>query len=148
MVTRNEVIAGIIITLVYISITVWISDFYTTLTTIPYYLSSINWLELGTSILFTISIGVLIAANAVLSYSKYTAHKKIKTQSTATCIAAIGGISTGVCPACLGGLVPVIASSFGITLSWTALPFRGLEVQAGIIALLGGTLIWQHKKQN
>jgi len=145
MATRTEVIAGIIITLSYIAITAWISDFYPTLIAIPKYFDTINWPELGTSMLFTITIGVLISANAVLSYRKYIEHKKTRTQSTATCLAAIGGMSTGVCPACLGGLVPVIASSLGITISWAALPFNGLEVQAGIIAILGGTLMWQRK---
>lgn len=140
MINRNELIAGIVITLTYILVTVWISDFYTTLIAIPYYLNTINWLEFGTSILFTITIGVLIAINTVCSYQKYQLHKSIKKQGSATCLATISGISTGVCPACFGGLVPVIVSTFGITLSWAALPFKGLEIQALIIAILGGTL--------
>ncbi len=141
---RTELFVGTLIFLLYIGISIWLSDFYTTLQTLPYYTQTLNWPEFLLAGFFTLTIGTLIAANTVLGYRRYTTHKSIQKQSTTTCAAAVAGIATGVCPICIGGIVPPIAALLGTSLSWASLPFKGLEIQAGIILLLGGT-VWLNK---
>lgn len=132
--------------LVYISLAVYFSEFYKTIQYIPHYTSTIKWPELMTSILFTLTIGALVAINTVYAFIKFQERKNVRKQGTATCLAAVGGFATGICPACVTGLFPLTMSALGISFTWSLLPFKGLEVQALIIAILGTSLYLLAKK--
>lgn len=131
---------------VYLSLAVYFSEFYKTVQYIPYYTNTIKWPELITSIIFTITIGALVSINTVYAFTKFQERKNIYKQGTTTCIAAVGGFATGVCPACVTGLFPLAMGTLGISFTWGLLPFKGLEVQAFIIAILGVSLYFLNKK--
>ncbi|MBI5398584.1 hypothetical protein HZB03_03915 [Candidatus Woesearchaeota archaeon] len=132
--------------LVYIILTSILSQFYVTIQYIPYYLHTINWTELALSILFTLTIAALIAVNSVYSYIKFQERASVKKATTLTCAAAIGGFSTGVCAACVTGAFPLVLGFFGVAFSWGMLPFKGMEIQVLIIAVLGTSLYLLQKK--
>lgn len=144
------------VALLYITVTVILSKFYVTVQYIPYFVDTINWFQLIISVLLTIVIGVLIGINVLLTffvYRKYKENKQNKkcsvglgTTASVTSIAAIGGVATGVCSACVASIFPWLFGLFGVTLSFGALPFQGLEVQAGIATLLFGNAFYLHKK--
>ncbi len=130
----------------YMATNVLISQFYVTVQYIPYYLDTIKWEELLLGALLSISIGSLVAINSVHAYLLHQEHRKMAKESAMTCAATVGGLATGICSACVAGLVPLIFSVFGISFSWAALPFKGLEVQAAILALLVFTMVLLNKK--
>lgn len=139
------------IMLFYIAINVVISQFYITAQYIPYYFEQINWSSLILSATLSISIAFLVALNMVIGYIYYQRQmratdgtgetKKIcfgkatKTSTAITTFSSLGGFATGICSACTS-VFPFLLSSSGITLTWTALPFKGLEIQGLLIILL------------
>ena len=131
----------------YTALNIIISQFYITAQYIPYYLSTINWGELILGAVLSLSIGILISINMVYAYIRYKERQSVKKESALTCAAAIGGLATGVCSACVSGLVPLVFSLFGVSFSWGALPFKGLEVQALVIAVLLISLYWNWKSK-
>ena len=133
--------------LVYSALNIIISQFYITVQYIPYYLKTINWSELILGAIFSLVIGVLISINMVYTYIRYKERKKYKAEGALTCAATIGGLATGVCSACVAGLIPLIFSLLGVSSSWGALPFKGLEVQALVIAVLLISLYWNWKSK-
>lgn len=132
--------------LLYLVLTSIFSQFYITIQYIPHYLDTINWTELILSIFFTLIIASLVAINSVYGYIKYKERARVKKATALTCAATIGGFSTGVCAACVTGLFPLILGFFGVTFSWGMLPFKGMEVQALIIAVLGTSFYLLHRK--
>ncbi len=149
---QYSIIAGV--ALLYITVTVLVSKFYVTVQYIPYFVDTINWFQLLLSVLLTAVIGLLLGLNvALLSlvYQEYK-HKKacsttgLGTTASVTSIGAVGGVATGVCSACVASVFPALFGLFGITLSWGALPFQGLEIQAGIVALLTANGYYLQKK--
>lgn len=130
----------IIVFLLYIALAIIISQFYITIIYIPKYLQTIKWSELIVGILFTLIIAFLVSINSVLSYKKYKQKKNIRKCAAITSVGTIGGLSTGVCSICVSGLFPFIFSLFGITFTWTFLPFNGLEIQLLVIILLSLSL--------
>ena len=126
--------------LLYMAINIVISGFYITIKYIPTYIKTINWTEFMFSVLFSITIGVLVSLNAVVSYEKCKRHQQAKTQTALTCIGTVGGLATGVCSACVTGFIPLMLSIFGISFSFASLPFKGLEVQALVIIILAISL--------
>lgn len=121
--------------LLYFSLNIFLSKFYITVQYLPYYLDSIDWLLLLLSFIFSVSIAFLVALNMILGYHVYKERKK--TSASLTALGAVGGMSTGICTACVGSVFPAL---FGITLSFSALPFKGAEVQALFIIFLGVNL--------
>ena len=126
----------IIIFLVYTILNFYISGFNNTFILILKYASTVNWLELIISIMFSLIIGILVALNSVLVYIKYKERQKCKNQTVLAGLGAIGGLATGFCPLCITGLFPLVLGLIGITFSFASLPFNGLEIQFGIIVLL------------
>ena len=126
----------IIIFLVYTILNFYISGFNNTFILILKYASTVNWLELIISIIFSLTIGILVALNSVLVYVKYKERQKCKNQTVLAGLGAIGGLATGFCPLCITGLFPLVLGLIGITFSFASLPFNGLEIQFGIIVLL------------
>lgn len=141
----------------YTTLNIIISQFYVTIRYIPYYLGTINWTELILSFVFSFSIAALIAINSVSAYIKYQERKNLGTADNAnatgnvskacavTAAGTAGGLATGVCSACLTGLIPLAMSVIGISFSWAALPFKGLEVQAAVVVLLSLNLYFLTK---
>src|SRR3989338_3405407 len=125
--------------LVYITLNIILSQFYFTIAYLPYYLNKVKWVDLILSILFSIIIGILIAMNMVFAYIRHK-EKKTAKECTITGIATVGGFSTGICSACMTGVIPLMFSLAGVTLSWEALPFKGMEVQVLLIGILGGSI--------
>src|SRR3989338_4667810 len=126
----------IIIFLVYTILNFYISGFNNTFILILKYASTVNWLELIISIIFSLTIGILVALNSVLVYVKYKERQKCKNQTVLAGLGAIGGLATGFCPLCITGLFPLVLGLIGITFSFASLPFNGLEIQFCIIVLL------------
>ena len=125
---------------VYLALTIYLSEFYITAKYIPSYLDTIHWSELILSGLFSLTIAALVSVNSVYGYIKYKQRRSIKKSGTLTCAATVGGFATGVCPACITGAFPLILGFFGISFTWGALPFKGLEIQAALIFLLALSL--------
>ncbi len=126
----------ILIFLVYIILNILLSGFYNTLKLIIIYASTVNWLELGVSILLTLAIGFLVAVNSVLAYIKYKEREKCKEGITTAGVGTVGGLIVGVCPLCVTGLFPLILSLFGLTFTFAALPFKGIEIQILVVIIL------------
>ena len=125
---------------IYLLLNVYVSQFYITIKYLPYYLQTIHWDELFFSFLFSITIAALISVNSVYAYIKHKERKAVKKEGVMTCVATVGGFATGICSACITGIIPLIFSALGITVSYLALPFKGLEIQVAIIMLLGTSL--------
>ena len=122
--------------LIYTILNFYISGFNNTFILILKYASTVNWFELIISIIFSLSIGILVALNSVLVYIKYKERQKCKNQTFLAGLGAIGGLATGFCPLCITGLFPLVLSLVGITFSFASLPFKGLEIQFIIIIIL------------
>src|SRR3989344_6191486 len=130
-------LAGLFV--LYLALAVLLSEFYVTVQYIPYYVGQIHWIELGLSVLFTIIIAFLVAYNAVNLYCLYKKRKTLSKKTGISCIAAFGGLAVGVCPICATGLLPLVLGSVGVAFTWAALPFKGLEMQIIVIALLAAS---------
>ena len=126
----------ITIFLIYTILNFYISGFNNTFKLIFKYASTVNWLELAISILFSITIGILISLNSVLLYIKYKERQKCKNQTFLAGLGTIGGLATGFCPLCVTGLFPIILSLIGISFTFASLPFKGLEIQLLVIIIL------------
>ena len=122
--------------LTYMILNIFISGFYKTIQLVFIYAKTVNWFELTISLVFSLTIGILVAINAVYSYILYKERKKCIEGSTLTGIGTLGGLVAGVCPLCVTGLFPLIFGLFGLSFSLASLPFKGLEVQVVAIALL------------
>ena len=136
----------IIISSIYLVLNILLSKFYLTIKYIPYYLEKINWLELSFSIIFAITIAILLSMNIIYIYIRYRERNNIKKQAGLSCGLTVASLSTGICPSCISGLFPFILSTFGITFTWAFLPFKGLEIQLLIIILLSLNLYFLNKK--
>ena len=130
----------------YLLINILISGFYNTIPLIIVYAKTVNWLELGISILLTFTIGILVAINAVYVYAKYKERKKCAGSATLGGIGTVGGLVTGVCPLCVTGLFPLLLGIFGVSFSFASLPLKGIEVQILVIVILIGSLWMLNKK--
>ena len=137
----------IVIFFIYMAINIFVSQFYITLQYIPYYLKTIHWGELILGAIFSLTIGILVAINMVYTYIRYKERKKYKAEGALTCAATIGGLATGVCSACVAGIVPLIFSLLGLSFSWLSLPFRGMEIQVFVIAMLLLGLYWSARSK-
>lgn len=136
----------ILIFISYIFLAILLSQFYLNFKYMPYYISTIKWSWFLTSVVFTLIIGFLVALNSIYAYVKYKEHKEFKKETALSCVGTIGGLSTGVCPSCVAGLFPLILDGFGISFSYAALPFKGLEVQFLVIVILGISLYFLHRR--
>ena len=123
--------------ILYSLINIFASGFYNTIPLIINYASTINWLKLSVSIIFSIAIGILVAANSILFYIKYKERKKCLEGATLGTFGTIGGLATGVCPLCVTGLIPLILGIAGVSFSFASLPFGGIEVQVFVLIILG-----------
>ena len=134
---------------VYLLLNIWLSKFYEVLFQIPYFLDTLNWVELLLSFLLAITIGILIAINMTGLIKEYKTKKNLmRKQGVFSSVGILGGFSTGVCSACIAGFFPMIFSLFGITFSWAFLPLNGIEVQLLSIGILGTSLFFVTRKQN
>ncbi len=137
---KPYIYAVILLFLTYLAIAVAVSGFYSTIPLILRYAQTVNWVELGLSITFSLIIGLLVALNFVAVYIKYKERKACKEAGAVATIGTIGGLAAGICPLCVTGLLPLILGLFGITFSFATLPFKGLEIQVLSIALLSLSL--------
>ena len=126
--------------ILYIILVVVISEFYITLQYIPRYLNTVKWSEIILGVIFTLIIAFLVSMNSVLGYIKFKQRQNIKKSGVLACVGAVGGFATGVCSVCVSGLFPFLFALFGVTFTWTFLPFNGLEVQLLVILILGISL--------
>ena len=122
--------------LLYISLNILISGFYTTAILILRYASTVNWIKLSISIFLSLVIGMLVSMNAILGYVRYKERKKCTEGYTAAGIGAAGGFAAGVCPLCVTGLVPLLLSLAGISFTFASLPFGGIEIQIMVVVIL------------
>jgi|SRR3989344_1879567 len=129
----------------YLILNILISGFYNTLPLIIIYAKTVDWIKLGISLLLTLTIGFLVAANGVLVYIKYKERKRCKGVGTAS-IGAAGGLIVGVCPLCVTGVFPLLLGLFGISFSFGSLPFQGIEIQILVIIILVFSLWMLEKK--
>ena len=120
----------------YMILNIFISGFYKTIQLVFIYAKTVNWFELTISLVFSLTIGILVAINVVYSYILYKERKKCMEGNTLTSIGTLGGLVAGVCPLCVTGLFPLIFGLFGLSFSLASLPFKGLEVQVVVIVLL------------
>lgn len=132
----------------YLLLNVLFSGFYSTLQLIFKYAATVDWLSLSVSVIFALAIGFLIAVNSVLLFLKYRERQQCRSAATMTSVGTIGGFVTGVCPLCVTGLFPLLFSVFGISFSLGGLPFKGLEVQALTLLLLGVSLFVLSRKKS
>lgn len=51
-------------------------------------------------------------------------------------LGVFGGILGGSCPACFAGVFPALMGMFGVVLTLSSLPFKGLEIQLFSVVLL------------
>jgi len=123
----------------YLALLVVISQFYVTVQYLPYYLNTINWVEFGASILFSLTIAGLVALNAVYGYVRWQ-ERRVAKEGALVCVGGVGGFAAGVCPACVTSVLPFIFGIFGVSFSWASLPLRGFEIQLITIAILAGSL--------
>jgi len=130
----------IIIFIIYIILSIFISGFYNTIPLILKYANQISWLKLSFSLILTLIIGFLVSLNAVSFYIKYQERKKCTEAVTAASIGTLTGLAAGVCPLCVVGLFPLIFSVFGISFTFASLPFQGIEVQLFAIIILSISL--------
>lgn len=129
----------------YMFLNIILTKFYITIQYIPYFLDTILWGNFILSVLFSLSIGILISINTVLTYFNYkeAVERKKNIQTAAvTGAGTIGGLATGICSACVASVFPFFFSIFGITISFASLPFQGLEIQTLVIAILGINLYY------
>lgn len=136
--------AGIFVA--YLLINVILSQFYVTLIYIPYYVSTVNWGELLLGIFLSVIISALVSMNLVLIYIRHLERKSISKESTVTFAASVGGLATGVCTVCASSFLPEILGFFGVSFSFFNLPFKGIELQLGIVALLLAGLYFSRKQ--
>ena len=132
----------------YLVVNIILSEFYLTISYIPYFASQIYWLEFGVALILALAIALLVSVNIVAMMVKYRENKTsqgVRASSCATAIGTLGGIATGVCPACVTGIIPFLFSSVGLSAGFVMLPFRGLEIQAATLAILICTL-WYIKE--
>ena len=129
----------------YLILNILISGFYNTLPLIIIYAKTVDWIKLGISLLLTLTIGFLVAANGVLVYIKYKERKRCKGVGTAS-IGAAAGLIVGVCPLCVTGVFPLLLGLFGISFSFGSLPFQGIEIQILVIIILVFSLWMLEKK--
>ena len=125
----------------YLIINFLISGFYNTIPLIIKYAGTVNWLDLIISIFLSLTIGALVAINAVYAFVKYKERQQCKEANVLTGIGTVGGLAAGFCPLCVVGLFPLIFGLFGITFSFAALPLKGIEVQLVVILILILSLI-------
>ncbi len=149
---RPYIFWGVGIFMVYLTFNIIISQFYVTLSYIPYYLDTIKWGYLLLSLFFTFIIGILVSISIIYGYLQYMEKKKEKIeqttkkniQTTVTGASTLGGLAIGVCSAC-GSILPSILSIFGISASFASLPFQGLEIQVLLIVILGFNIYFLQK---
>jgi len=121
---------------IYLALAIAISGFYNTIPLILRYAQTVNWLELGLSIVFSLIIGALVAFNLVAVHLAYKERQACREAGALTTIGTIGGLAAGICPLCVTGLFPLVLGLLGITFSFATLPFKGIEVQALSIVVL------------
>ena len=130
---------------VYLGLTVYISEFYITAQYIFIYAHQLDWGKLLLGMFLTITIAALVALNMVYGYIRYKERKDVKKTGVIACVGTIGGLATGVCSACVVSVFPLVLGLFGVTFSWASLPFQGLEIQALLIVMLGAGLYFLWK---
>ncbi len=130
----------------YLGLNVYISEFYVTIPYLSVYAAQIKWGKLILGILLTLLIAALVAINSVYGYILYRRRKLVAGEGVLTCVGTIGGLATGVCSACVTSVFPLIFGLFGVTFSWAALPFEGIEVQVLMVVVLGLSLWWMRRK--
>ena len=142
---QNSVIF-IFIFLLYLILAFFLSDFYLSVPYIPYYSSTIDWIEFSFSIFLTLVIAILTAVNGVQIYKNF---KKISSsQKGISCAGTVIGLTTGVCSTCVAGFFPFIFGIVGISFSYLSLPFKGLEIKMlSIILLLIGFYFLKKEKK-
>ncbi len=124
----------------YLTLNVYLSEFYITLQYVSVYANQIHWIELGLSVLFTLSIALLVSINIVYGYIRHKEQKDVRKTGAVTCVATVGGLATGVCASCMASVFPLVIGLFGVTFSWARLPFGGMEIQLLTVGLLIASL--------
>lgn len=133
---RPYIFAVLSVFFIYLVLAFSVSGFYNTLPLIFKYAQTVNWIELGISLIFSLIIGALVSLNIVVVYIKNKERRRCNQEGTLTAIGTAGGLAAGICPLCVTGLFPLILGLFGITFTFASLPFKGLEVQVVSILLL------------
>ena len=130
----------------YLILNFLISGFYNTIPLIIAYVSTVDWLKLGISLVLTLAIGSLVAMNSVYIYILYKERKSCKKGKTLAGIGSVGGLIVGVCPLCITGIFPLILGLIGVSFSFASLPFQGIEIQVLIVIILLASLYFLKKR--
>ena len=134
--------------LVYLTLTVILSGFYDTFRLILIYAETINWIKLSISLILTLLIGILVSINTVFVYLRYKERKRCIRGNVSAGIGTISGLAIGVCPLCVSGILPLIFGLLGVSFSFAALPFGGIELQVLILVILLFSLNMLNKSKN
>ena len=134
--TKPYVYSFIIIILVYLTANVIINQFYETAS----FLFNYNLKIIIPFIILNLIIALLIGISINLIWLKFRSYKSVNKEHGLTFLGVFGGLMSGACPGCFVGLFPAFLGLFGITASLSTLPFLGLELQAGSIAILAGSI--------
>ncbi len=143
---KPYIYATVSLFLAYMLLTIFLSGFYSTIPLIVAYAGAVNWIKLGLSIFLSLTIGFLVAVNAITVYVKYQERKKCKEAGTVATIGTLGGLVVGVCPLCITGIVPIILGTLGVSFSFASLPFQGIELQVIVVIILTTSLWMLHRK--
>ena len=127
----------------YVLLNITLSDYSMTLMSMFHYWRSTNP-RLFLSLLFTLVIAALIALSMVTAFLKYQERKALK-GGTVACATSAVGLAIGMCPLCGASALPLLLSAVGITFTLASLPFKGMELQLGLISLLGTNLYFLKK---
>jgi hypothetical protein len=131
----------------YLALNVYISQFYTTIPYIGIYAAQVKWGKLILGMALSLLIAGLVAINSVYGYILYKRRKLVAGEGVIACVGTIGGLATGVCSSCVTSVFHLILGLFGVTFSWAALPFEGIEVQVLMVLLLGLNLWWMRRRE-
>ena len=122
--------------LVYLLLLFILSDFGNTLFLALQYAETVSWEKLAFSVFLSLSIGFFVALNTCFAIREYAIRKQCKKGGALTGAGILAGLSIGICPLCVGGLLPLVLGILGISFSFGILPWQGLEIQLGVLAIM------------
>tara|TARA_Y100000034_G_C6761847_1_gene339368 strand:- start:121 stop:609 length:489 start_codon:yes stop_codon:yes gene_type:complete len=134
--TKPYAYSFIIIVLAYLITNIVINQVYVTSS----FLFNYNLKIIIPFIILNLIIAILIGISVNLIWLKFKEYKSVNKEHGLTFLGVFGGLMGGACPGCFVGLFPAFLGLFGITASLSTLPFLGLELQIGSVALLAGSI--------
>lgn len=122
----------IVIFLAYLGLNIWLNQSFETF-------DVFNGYRLGFIIPFYILNFVtafLVAVNLNLIFVKFKDFKQMNKTGGFTAFGIFLGFVGGACPGCFAGVFPALVGIFGASLTLSALPLNGLEIQVAASLIL------------